>query len=300
MRSCEEMELYINLYLDGMLPSEETRQLEEHLERCQDCRERFEQLRAIKDALETLEEPAPEGLHGRILDYVEKYGPGSAHTVSPQPKVLKLKRWLKTLSTIAACALIAVMAVHFIPDPPMTAAEDASSVATDAALASEPLESDKHLQFSASAVPAVPEAPPAPAVPADPSMKNEMLYSAQVPESGQETDDDVPTDTTSGQLSVDLPPLRQENHADTEQTTTILKWMRADGPRAALPEWVDSELIYQTELDGQEISYVKIAVWAESYWYDQLTACGFTISALEGTDLDPAGESILLFFFWSE
>ena len=38
MRSCEEFELLINLYLDDMLPSEETRPLKEHLKECQACR----------------------------------------------------------------------------------------------------------------------------------------------------------------------------------------------------------------------------------------------------------------------
>ena len=71
MRSCEEFELLINLYLDDMLPSEETRPLKEHLKECQACRERYRQLSALKAALGDLDEPAPEGLHGRILDYVE-------------------------------------------------------------------------------------------------------------------------------------------------------------------------------------------------------------------------------------
>ena len=43
MRSCEEFELLINLYLDDMLPSEETRPLKEHLKECQACRERYRQ-----------------------------------------------------------------------------------------------------------------------------------------------------------------------------------------------------------------------------------------------------------------
>ena len=82
MRSCEEFELLINLYLDDMLPSEETRPLKEHLKECQACRERYRQLSALKAALGDLDEPAPEGLHGRILDYVEKNCPESAPTVS--------------------------------------------------------------------------------------------------------------------------------------------------------------------------------------------------------------------------
>ena len=87
MRSCEEFELLINLYLDDMLPSEETRPLKEHLKECQACRERYRQLSALKAALGDLDEPAPEGLHGRILDYVEKNCPESAPTVSAAPLV---------------------------------------------------------------------------------------------------------------------------------------------------------------------------------------------------------------------
>ena len=51
MRSCEEIEILINLYLDDMLTSEEQRVLEAHLETCPACRAKMEELCTVKSAL---------------------------------------------------------------------------------------------------------------------------------------------------------------------------------------------------------------------------------------------------------
>ena len=65
MRSCEDMELLINLCLDDMLPSEEMASLQNHLKDCPVCRQRFAQLREMKAALADMEEPVPADLHQR-------------------------------------------------------------------------------------------------------------------------------------------------------------------------------------------------------------------------------------------
>ena len=46
--------------------------------------------------------------------------------------------------------------------------------------------------------------------------------------------------------------------------------------------------------------YEAIAAWAEDYWTDQLSACGFSVEEMEVQDLSSDGEYILLFFFWTE
>ena len=67
MRSCDEMDILIQLKLDDLLDPSQERLLEEHLRECRSCRERYEQLRVLKDALGSMEEPAPAGLHGSIM-----------------------------------------------------------------------------------------------------------------------------------------------------------------------------------------------------------------------------------------
>ena len=64
------------------------------------------------------------------------------------------------------------------------------------------------------------------------------------------------------------------------------------------PEWVDLHFVYEAELDGISREYVEIAEWAEEYWVDQLTACGFTVEVMEDQEVVEDGEHILLVFFW--
>ena len=63
---------------------------------------------------------------------------------------------------------------------------------------------------------------------------------------------------------------------------------------------MDAEFVYETELNGETVPYVEIAAWAEDYWSDQLSSCGFFVEEMEGQDLSADGEYILLFFFWTE
>ncbi len=289
MRSCEKMEILMNLYLDDMLPFDEKRQLEEHLQECQACREQFQQLRAIKDALGQLEEPLPEGLHGRILDYVEKNGPESAHTVSSQPKVFHLRRWARALATVAACAAVAVIAIRFVPDVQLDSVE-ADSVAPEISY------STMQKPVLESAAPTVPAAPAELESAKEPQLKNEpAVMGTPTPAPAEPFVDSIP----EGPLAEDLPPLRQ-NAPDQEKQLTIRKWLMAQGEQAQLPDWAESALRQDTDEQEQPRTYVLIDYWNEDYWKDQLAACGFVFSDLEGEDLTEDGEKILLLFTWND
>ena len=294
MRSCEDFELLMNLLLDDMLPSEERRPLEEHFKECQACRTRYEQLRAMKEALADMEEPVPAGLHGQILDYVEKNCPESVPTVSAAPVPFYRKRWYRALAGAAACALLVVVAARFVPALDLAATENA---------APEMKPQESVTEAAAAAVPS-----PAPTVPATTQSDVQMAPpqtvvtndGLQKDESSSAAPASPEVDAFTGQMAEDLPPVRQEyaNEDNTYRVPSIRKWLKVTGPREKLPEWVDLHFVYQAELDGASHDYVEIAAWAEEYWVDQLTACGFTLEVLDEHDVTEDGEHILLVFYW--
>ncbi len=284
MRSCEDIEILINLCLDDMLPSEEIRPLKEHLQECQACREHFLQLRAMKDALGQLEEPVPEGLHGRILDYVEKNGPESAHTVSAEPVVFRPRRWLRRLTAVAACALVAVVAIRFVPDLVPAAPESIP-------------ESDLFYSAMKDVVSAMPpaannateESVTAPPQSESSTQKNQSITTPQQPEPPA-----LPPEP--GPLAEDLPPMRWDDK-HTDESFSVRKWFSVQGDLANLPDWAAGELKQFTGEEGSTYPYAVIDHWNEDYWKDQLTPCGFVFTELTGHELQPDGDKILLFFF---
>ncbi len=293
MRSCEEMELLMNLYLDDMLPSDETRPLKEHLEKCQACREHYQQLCAMKEALSQLEEPVPEGLHGRILDYVKKNGTESAPTVSAEPEIIRPRRWLRTLTTVAACAVVAVVAIRFVPDLEFDAEKD---TAEPDILYQSMVESVESAAPPASpTTPETPAVPPAALAPVEqpqpqPNLKQELTNNP-----AQSQGSVLPV----GPLAEDLPPLHKNEHL-TEEEQTVRKWIQAEGERENLPDWAAEQIEQLTDVQEVVCDYAVIDYWNEDYWKDQLTPCGFAFSDLEGQNLTEDGEKILIFFAWNE
>lgn len=59
MTSCDDVRDLLGQMLDGELPDEERRRLEEHLESCAECRELWETLRQVADTLPRLAELEP-------------------------------------------------------------------------------------------------------------------------------------------------------------------------------------------------------------------------------------------------
>jgi len=292
MRSCEDFEILMNLLLDDMLPSEESRPLKQHLEECQACRTRYEQLCAMKEALSDMEEPVPEGLHGQILDYVEKNCPESGPTVSAAPIPFYRKRWYRTLAGVAACAVIAVAAARFVPDLDLGVMENsAAEMHPEVLTPAEPMESPAPAPTKPATDYKTDATPPQSVV-----IENTGGSEAAMPS----TEEPPVANNLTGQMAEDLPPVRQEhaNEDNTYRVPSIRKWLKVTGPREKLPDWVDLHFVYQAELDGTTRDYVEIAAWAEEYWVDQLTACGFTVEVLEEHDVSEDGEHMLLVFYW--
>ena len=289
MRSCEEIEILINLYLDDMLTSEEQQVLKAHLEVCPDCRAKMEELCTVKNVLAQMEEPAPAELHDHILTYVEEQTKNDRKVIP-----FGRKRWYRALAGVAACAVIAVTAARFMPSLQFMSngrKESIMQAGNTAAAPVAPSVASGTMQDSVSDLNApgndIVAAPQEPAALPEYSM-------AVMPES------DAATNAVTGQMAEDLPPLRKDmvDENNEYRVTTVRKWLKITGPREALPDWVDLHFVYQAELDGVSREYVEIADWAEEYWVDQLTACGFTVEVMEEQEVVEDGEHILLVFFW--
>jgi len=288
MRSCEEIEILINLYLDDMLTSEEQQVLTKHLENCSVCRARLEELCVMKTALSNLEEPVPAELHQRIMTYVDTQT--SKHKVMP----FRRKNWYHALAGVAACVVLVFVTARFAPNLELSVSKNAASGST---MPSAPSTSASMAQADA----AMPESTQDFYIPG-----NEIVTAPQKPavipefsaDGTQEAD--ASPNVITGQMSEDLPPLRKDmvDENNEYRVTTIRKWLKVSGPRESLPDWVDLNSIYEAELDGVSREYVEIAHWAEEYWVDQLTACGFLVEVIEDQEVVENGEHILLVFFW--
>lgn len=277
MISCDQIELSINLYLDDMLPSDELPALKAHLEHCPECRAVYEQLLALKNAVAVLDEPVPEALHERILTYVAE-NTRQPESV-PGKKLLSFRRWGKALAAAAACGIIGITALYFGPQESGDAMEQLSNGAESSTMSNE----------------SVPDG----ALPEAPSESSDLLMTENAGAVVDMTEGTQEEHSVySGQLSVDLPPTADEKQQD--EARVIARQLVAMGPQASAPECLAQTTIYEGELDGETVSYVEIAVFAQDYWLDQLAACGFTVTQPEDGELDADGQYIRLYFLWTE
>lgn len=281
MRSCEELEWMLNLYLDDMLPSEEEPALKAHLAECPACRERLEQLRAMQQAVAGLDEPVPEELHQRILEHVVQYAEGQPKQASAAP--LRPHRWIRALAAVAACAALCIAAVRLVPW--MTAGRMFEADAMSGA------------QMQGAADQLIVENTAADGAAAAPESREEpSKETAPVPDAAEEALKDF---QDSEKIAVDMPPLLGQSSTDAAEKS-IGRWLLAQGARAEAPECLTQTTVYEGELEGEAVSYVEIAVFAQDYWLEQLAACGFTVTELEGESLSADGQYIRLYFSWTE
>lgn len=295
MQVCKEYEVLIQLALDDLLSPEERQKLTDHLDQCPACRAYYAELYTMMQALSQMEEPVPEELHERIMSGIEQYRKKTEKKVVP----FRARRWYKAVAGIAACAVFAVAAARFVPDLNKSVSFDnaGNTVMESAAAApSAPAEMAPD-RGEIAAPPYAPstEAVTAPEVtgaPAPAPMPESPMLDAQPPL--------LYNQEITGQMAEDLPPLRadQEDANGDYRVSTVAKWLKVTGAEQALPEWVDRQFIYEAEVDGETRQYVEIAVLAEDYWTDQLTACGFTVEELPDRETVENGEHILLIFYW--
>lgn len=286
MKKCEDFELLINLSLDGFLSEAEEAELQTHLKQCPVCLQKYRQLKSIVDTLSEMEAPVPAEMHDRIMTAIAN----EAVKTTPKVKRFPLRKVCSGIAAAAACVALGVVALRFAPSVDLDYAVSESM--SDSAMPPEYSQEapggtvnngmpfyDTEFKPSQNVV----QPNTFPELPADPK-----------PEPAPE-----PLDQT-GQVAEDLPPLRTDNDISSgkQQSTSICKWLKVTGRKADMPDWVDWSSVYSTELDGEAYEYLQIKAWAETVWLDHFTASGFVVEKMEGKDLDPEGECVLLLFVW--
>jgi anti-sigma factor (TIGR02949 family) len=72
--SCKYFRLQVDEYIEGELTDAEMREFEAHIAECDDCRREVESARRLYAILRSSREPAPDGLHSRIMKAVKAEG----------------------------------------------------------------------------------------------------------------------------------------------------------------------------------------------------------------------------------
>lgn len=91
---CEKALELMSAELDGMCTEQERAALQAHLEACADCRETYQQLRALDEALQDAELEPPQALHDNVMRQIRK-------EKKPARRV-----WLPAAAIAAAAALV--------------------------------------------------------------------------------------------------------------------------------------------------------------------------------------------------
>ena len=107
MRTCETYEAWLSALLDGELDPKYQAELMEHLAGCPACRQYFDDLMAIQDALsEPDEEKAPEDLARSVMDAVANtpQDGGASPARRRRKPAVRWQRW----AALAACLALAV------------------------------------------------------------------------------------------------------------------------------------------------------------------------------------------------
>ena len=121
MERCERFEELLSQRLDQPLPTQEERELEDHLARCPRCRALAEDLEQLCGQFACLEElPAPEGFAQGVMDRIRALEPEPAPAETPEvpeekagpteDNVIPLRRqtprWARTAAALAACCVL--------------------------------------------------------------------------------------------------------------------------------------------------------------------------------------------------
>ncbi len=114
MNNCQDYFVYMNQYLDGELPPQETEELLRHLEICEGCRRRFEALRRMVEETRALSADPPADLHAAIMAGVRRER-------APRRGLIRLggrtgRRALVRIGGLAAC-LVLLAALFDVASP---------------------------------------------------------------------------------------------------------------------------------------------------------------------------------------
>lgn len=121
MERCERFEELLSQRLDQPLPTQEERELEDHLAHCPGCRALAADLEQLCGQFACLEElPAPEGFAQGVMDRIRALEPEPAPAETPEvpeekagpteDNVIPLRqqtpRWARTAAALAACCVL--------------------------------------------------------------------------------------------------------------------------------------------------------------------------------------------------
>lgn len=103
MKTCEEYESLISDFLDGELSAEDRAEVAEHLASCPACQQYFDDLVAMHDAFDQIEEvPVPDGFAEQIMARVRET------PQTEEKKVIPFPHWRRWAALAACCAIAAL------------------------------------------------------------------------------------------------------------------------------------------------------------------------------------------------
>ncbi len=105
MNNCQDYIIKMNQYLDGELPVEEISDLLRHMDECEECRKKYENLKIIAFETRHLRAETPRQLHANIMNAI-------AHE-RPIRRLRRLNR-LGHLAALAACGALLVVMVNTV------------------------------------------------------------------------------------------------------------------------------------------------------------------------------------------
>ena len=136
MKTCEEYASLISDFLDGELSAEDRAEVAEHVASCPACQQYFDDLVAMHDAFDQIEEvPVPDGFTERVMARVRET------PQTEEKKIIPFPHWRRWAALAACCAIVALglwsaqrTAMPQKISRQTALAESASSMARDAAI----------------------------------------------------------------------------------------------------------------------------------------------------------------------
>lgn len=103
MKTCEEYASLISDFLDGELSAEDRAKVAEHLASCPSCQRYFDDLVAMHDAFDQIEEdPVPDGFAEQVMARVRET------PRTEEKKIIPFPRWRRWAALAACCAIAAL------------------------------------------------------------------------------------------------------------------------------------------------------------------------------------------------
>lgn len=108
---CNEISDKLSLYIDNELSHEEMRQMEEHLQTCENCQKELKEYRELISMLQSLpEQEPPEGYCKRLHNKLLENKPGQKTKKTSKIKNINRSKWMKYGSIAAALVLVFAVA----------------------------------------------------------------------------------------------------------------------------------------------------------------------------------------------